>query len=139
MTTITLAGIEFNNFGCNNYSNGMELVTVTYPPKDLVQRVLNKEIFGRWASPKEINGVKGMKLTTKYIFLNPSAPCCEDEFFGVLGTEEQYQEFYKQQADSQIAKHMIAKFGTRNWPEKEITDAYEEALRKGYKDWWDLP
>lgn len=138
MTTTTLKGIEFNNFGDNNYSEGMELVTVTNPPKDLVQRVLNKEIFGTWVAPKKHEGHNCVQKTIKYVFLNPSAPCCDDEFFGLLGTIEQYQKVYKQQVDSQIAKHMVDKFGCRNWPEREITDAYEEALRKGYKDWWDL-
>jgi hypothetical protein len=32
---------------------------------------------------------------------------------------------------------MVAKFGWNNWPDREITDAYEAELRKNYKDWWE--
>ena len=134
MEKLTLNNVEFNWFGTNNYSNGMELVTVTNPSKDLVQRVLNKEIFGTWASPTPS---KAVKFTKKFVFLNPSAPCGDFEFFGVLGTEEQYNKFYKTQVDAQIANAMIEKFGWSDWPEREITKAYEAELRKNYKDWWE--
>lgn len=117
MNKFTINGIEFNNFGSNNYSGGMELITVTNPPKDLVKRVLVGEFYG--------------------VYLNPSSPCNDFEFFGVLGSKEQYEKFYHDQKDSQIAKAMINKFGWNNWPDEKVTDAYEEELRKNYKDWWE--
>ena len=123
MKKFTINGIEFNNFGSNNYSNGMELVTVTNPPKGLIGRVLVRVEPG-----------------FENIWLNPSAPCNDFEFFGVLGTEEQYSEFYKKQREAQIAKLLIKKFGS--WAEiaeldnEEFKEAKEE-IESAYKDWWE--
>lgn len=82
-------GVKFTNFGSNTYSEGMELVAtslddVGYPIEDLVKKVLNGEFHGIW--------------------LNPSAPCTKEEFFGVFGTREQYEEFYRTQHAIQILK-----------------------------------
>ena len=115
MEKMLINGIEFNNFGSNNYSDGMELVTVYPCYKGMIQDVLDGKYPG--------------------IYLNPSAPCSE-EFFGVFGTEEQYRELYKHQVDCQISKKMIKKFGIFNWPDPEITREYEKKLREEYKDWW---
>lgn len=117
MKKFMINGVEFNNFGPNNYSDGMELVTVTNPPKDFVKKVLAGEFYG--------------------IYLNPSAPCCSDEFFGVFGTKEQYSEFYKDQKEACIGKAMCEKFGYTHWPDPLITTRYERDLRKNYKDWWE--
>lgn len=97
----------------------MKLITSTDRPQEILEKVKSKE-YGFYN-----------------IWLNPSAPCNDFEFFGVLGTEEQYKEFYQNQRNSQISKKMIEKFGWNNWPDREITDAYEKELRKNYKDWWD--
>lgn len=115
MKKTIINGVAFNNFGSNNYSDGMELITLYPCPDNMVQDVLDGKYPG--------------------VYLNPSAPCRE-EFYGVLGTEEQYKELYRNQADSQISKKMIAKFGWNNWPDPEITRAFEKELRKDYKDWW---
>ena len=118
MKKITINGIEFNNFGSNNYSCEMELITVTNPPKGLVGRVL-----------------AGAEPGFENIWLNPSAPCNEFEFFGVLGTHEQYKKFYQSQKEAQIGKAMVNKFGFGCWPDEAFT--YEKELRKNYKDWWE--
>lgn len=119
MEKINIAGYEFNNFGSNNYSNGMELITSTDRPLEIIEKVKLQE-------PGFEN-----------IWFNPSAPCSKFEFFGFLGSEEQYKETYQEQVDAQIGKAMCDKFGWNNWPEKSITDAYEKELRENYKDWWD--
>ncbi len=119
MKKTNIAGYEFNNFGSNNYSNGMELITSTDRPLEIIEKVKLQE-------PGFEN-----------IWFNPSAPCSEFEFFGLLGSQEEYEKTYKEQVDAQIGKSMCDKFGWRNWPDKEITDAYEAELRKNYKDWWE--
>lgn len=118
MEKFTINGIEFNNFGSNNYSDGMELISCTNPPKDLIQRVLDNEFHG--------------------IYLNPSAPCSDFEFFGLFGTKEQYQKAYKNQKEAKIAKAMCEKFGYSNWNVDPLVPArYERDLRDNYKDWWE--
>jgi hypothetical protein len=119
MEKFSLEGYIFCDFGTNNYSNGMRLITSTDRPQEILEKVKSK-------APAFYN-----------VWLNPSAPCQEDEFFGFLGTKEQYEKTYKEQVDSQIAAAMVAKFGWNNWPDREITDAYEAELRKNYKDWWE--
>lgn len=119
MLTINIEGYEFCNFGKNNYSNEMELITSTDRPSEILQKVKNKE-------PGFEN-----------IWLNPSAPCSTSEFFGFLGTEEQYKQVYRNQKKTQISKKMIDKFGWSNWPSREITEAYECGLLANYKDWWE--
>lgn len=115
MKKMIINGVEFCNFGSINYSDGMELVTA-YPCYDgMVQDVLDGKYPG--------------------VYLNPSAPCGE-EFFGVFGTERQYRELYKHQVDCQISKKMIDEFGWKDWPDVEITRAYEKKLQEEYKDWW---
>lgn len=120
MKKFTINGVEFNNFGPNNYSDGMELITVNNPPKDFVQRVLKGEFYG--------------------IYLNPSAPCCEDEFFGVFGTSEQYEKFYRNQRDCQVSKILMAKFGGLEGLQKASREEYSKAREDSYneyKDWWE--
>lgn len=119
MEKLVINGYTFNNFGENNYSNGMQLITSTDRPTEILEKVKLQE--------------PGFEC----VWFNPSAPCNDFEFFGVLGTEEQYKEFYQNQRDSQISKKMIEKFGWNNWPDKEITDAYEDELIANYKDWWE--
>lgn len=118
MEKINIAGYEFNNFGSNNYSNGMELITSTDRPSEIIEKV-------KFQEPGFEN-----------IWLNPSAPCTEFEFFGLLGTEEQYRQVYQNQKNAQIAGKMIDKFGWNDWPSYEITEAYENELLANYKDWW---
>lgn len=121
MKKFTINGIEFESYGSNNYSCGMELVSVgtnsSEESENLTRRVLNGEFPG--------------------IFLNPSSPYYDDEFFAVFGTKEQYEKFYTNQKNSQISKRMIDKFGWGLWPSPKVTNAYETELRKNYKDWWE--
>lgn len=119
MEKLVINGYTFNNFGENNYSNGMQLITSTDRPTEILEKV------------------KLQEPGFEYVWFNPSAPCNDFEFFGVLGTKEQYEKTYKEQVNSQIGKAMCDKFGYKNWPDKSITDAYEDELRKNYKDWWE--
>lgn len=118
MEKITINDVVFCNFGSNNYSEGMELVS-SYPCNpQLVEDVL----LGRYS------------LGERRVFLNPSAPC-GSEFFGVLGTEEQYKNLYKEQRDAQIAKKVLSMVDMGASDEQ-----WREAQRKAeeeYQDWWD--
>lgn len=67
MNTITINDVTFNDFGANNYSNGMHLVSAYPMPDNMIKDVLAGKYPG--------------------IYLNPSAPC-NNEFFGVFGTPE---------------------------------------------------
>ena len=122
MKKINIAGYEFNNFGSNNYSNGMELITSTDKPLEIIKKVKLQE-------PNFEN-----------IWFNPSAPSNDEEFFGVLGTKEQYSEFYKRQREAQIAELLLKKFGS--WAEivhldnEEFEEAKKE-IESTYKDWWE--
>ena len=68
------------------------------------------------------------------VYLNPSAPWTEEEAFCVLGTEEQYKEFYERQRDAQISKRIV-NGGYLNAPISEYREA-KAAIEKDYKDWW---
>lgn len=122
MKTFKINGVVFNDFGANNYSNGMHLITA-YPIDNMAQFV------------KDV-------LAGKYpgVFLNPSANCSHStEFFGVWGTKEQYQELYKCQRDAQIAVRVIDALGG---PHGMLTagDArfhqVQTQVTESYKDWW---
>lgn len=115
MNKTIINGVEFNNFGANNYSDGMELISLYPCPSDLVQRVLNKEFEG--------------------VYLNPSAPC-GSEFFGVLGSEEQYKQFYAHQKNALIGGKMVEKFGFNTVAPQEW-EAYKAEVENSYKDWWE--
>lgn len=115
MDTITINGVTFNDFGVNNYSNGLHLVSVYPMPANIVQDVLDGKYPG--------------------IHLNPSAPCTS-EFFGVFGTsEEQYAEFYKNQRQSQISSQLIARLGF-NFDDPHYHEIKAE-IEANYKDWWE--
>ena len=119
-------GVVFNDFGPNNYSDGMHCITA-YPIENMDQFV--KDVLAG-----EYPGV----------FLNPSANCkSSSEFFGVWGTPEQYEVFVKHQRDSQIASRVIAHYGgdihefarRANYdPEEYELISKEETAN--YKDWW---
>ena len=119
MEKLNIAGYEFNNFGSNIYTYRMKLIASTDRPSEIVEKVKRKE-------PGFEN-----------IWLNPSAPCSISEFFGFLGTEEQYKQVYRSQKEAQIADKMIDKFGWNDWPSREITEAYRAELLANYKDWWE--
>lgn len=118
MEKIIINNVEFCNFGANNYSGGMELITCYPMPENMVEDVLQGKYPG--------------------VYLNPSAPCGE-EFFGLLGTPEQYEEVYKKQRECQISKAAVAKAGgfaaMREMPHEEWR-AIETQCENEYKDWW---
>ena len=114
MQTIEINGVKFNDFGTNNYSCGMRLISLYPMPKGMVKDVLRGEYPN--------------------VYLNPSAPCTS-EFFGVYGTSEQYKEFYENQRDSCIAAQLVERINWNfNHPQyREIKTEVENS----YRDWWD--
>lgn len=113
MDKIIINGVTFTDFGSNNYSNGMHLVSCSTFPENIIEDVLNGKYPNLW--------------------LNPSAPC-DSEFYGVYGTEEQYREFYNRQKEAQISKRILSQLHLAATP-KEWMAAKEEA-EASYKDWW---
>mgnify|MGYP003412077003 FL=1 len=113
MKTIEINGMEFTDFGANNYSCGMHLVSAAME-NDLIWKVLHRHYPG--------------------IYLNPSAPCDGDTFYGVFGTEEQYAEFYKVQREAQIAKITFERLHV-NYSDLDFYKAKQNAT-KCYFDWW---
>lgn len=125
MDKFTYNGVEFCNFGSNNYSNGMECITCYPMPDNFIQRVLNGEFHGIW--------------------LNPSADCSDGtEFYGVFGTAEQYyglneDGFLYKQRESQIAKryfNLLGGYQQARLADKEEQDSADAQARAEYVDWW---
>ena len=113
METITINNVTFNDFGTNNYSEGMRLISVYPMPDGIVEDVLN----GKYPN----------------VYLNPSAPC-DSEFFGVYGTPEQYKKLYHRQRKACIAQQVLEEI---DWDFNN--PQYEEInnrVNKEYKDWW---
>lgn len=119
MKKVTINGVEFNDFGANNYSNGMRLVTCYPMPENMISDVLAGKYKG--------------------VYLNPSARCSE-EFFGVLGTPEQYKTFKERQEESQISSRIINQAGGFHEFERLSLEEYrriEQEVRSAYKNWWE--
>lgn len=112
MNTITINGIEFNDLGTNNYSNGMRLVSIYPMPENIVADVL----AGKYPD----------------LYLNPSSPC-DSEFYGVYGTPEQYKEFYNDQRKSQICNQIIR---TIDFDDPYYSEKVAE-IESNYRDWWE--
>ncbi len=111
MKKFFLNGVEFTDFGTNNYSHGMHLITAYPMPAQMVEDVLNNKYPG--------------------VYLDPSAPCGE-EFFGLFGTEEQYTRLYEDQRKCQISCKMIPFL---RLPQEEFEEKWAE-FERTYKDWW---
>ena len=112
MNTIEINGTVFNNFGANNYSEGMELISIYPAPKNIVQDVLAGKYPG--------------------VYLNPSAKC-DSTFYGVLGTPEQYEKFYNRQREAQMSPQILSKVN-HDWSNYAEVRAEVESQ---YKDWWE--
>lgn len=112
MTRMCINGVNFIDFGSNNYSNGMHLISTG--AAITTEEVLNNEFPG--------------------VYLNPSAPWNELEAFCVFGTPEQYAEFYKRQREAQISKRLYEQggLGLPIYAYREL----REQIEKDYKDWW---
>lgn len=117
MEKLIIDGFEFNDFGANNYSEGMRLISAEN----------SEELMEAYK--------RGLSIGECQVFYNPSAPCTKHEFYGVFGLESDYQKFYKRQKEAQIAKKMLDKFGNRDVPIKEW-QAAEKEITDAYKDWW---
>ena len=119
MKHVTINGVEFCDFGPNNYSNGMRLITCYPMPENMIQDVLAGKYEG--------------------VYLNPSARCGE-EFYGVLGTPEQYKEFKERQEDAQISGLILGLAGGFDAFRKLPVEDYrrlEHEVRSSYKNWWE--
>lgn len=125
MEKFTYNGVEFCNFGSNNYSNGMECITCYPMPKNFIRRVLNGEFHGIW--------------------LNPSANCSDEtEFYGVFGTAEQYygnneDGFLYKQREAQIANKyfkLLGGYQLSRLASKEEQEIADSKARAEYVDWW---
>lgn len=112
MERFSVNGVWFVDFGSNNYSEGMHLVST-----------------GAAITPEEV-------LAGEFpgLYLNPSAPWTEDEAFLVSGTPEQYEKFYQNQVDAQISKKLCEQggLGLPIYAYRELRDQIES----DYKDWW---
>lgn len=120
MKKFTINGVEFCDFGPNNYTYGMHLVTAYPVDSNFFQEVLDGKYPG--------------------IFLNPSVDCRSSiEFFGVWGTPEQYEEFYRKQRDACISTAVIKACGgpdlMRDMEPKEFR-IVKDACTARYRDWW---
>lgn len=115
MKTIIINGTTFDNFGSNNYSCGMDLITCYPASNQLIKDVLAGKYPG--------------------VYLNPSAPC-STEFYGVYGTPEQYAQFYKRQREAQISRQVAEKVGW-NFAHPDFLSIQSE-VEATYKDWWEL-
>lgn len=119
MKKFNINGVEFCDFGPNNYSNGMHLVSCYPMPENMVADILAGKYPG--------------------VYLNPSAPC-NSEFYGVFGTEEQYAEFKSRQEKAQISKRIIDKAGGFDAFQQLPYEDYkviEQEVRSSYKNWWE--
>ena len=114
MDKFTINGVTFTDFGANNYSNGMHLVSAHHMPDNMVKEVLARKYPG--------------------IYLNPSQPCL-DTFFGVFGTPEQYKEFYSRQRGAQISFQLVARINF-NFDDPHYNEIKSE-IEANYKDWWE--
>lgn len=114
MKQFVINGVTFTDYGANNYTNGMHLVSVYPMPTNMVKDVLDGKYPG--------------------IYLNPSAPCI-DTFYGVFGTIEQYELFYNHQRDSQIARAIFDEISFDCSDETRIREVKIKCT-SNYIDWW---
>lgn len=112
MNKETINGIEYINFGSNNYSCGME--AVTFNPKDI--------------SPDEVAKLPGF-------FLHPGLEPNSHEIFALKGTLSQYLEFFKAVVDSKATKYAVGIFGLnpQSWDEFRET---EQRFKDRFKPWF---
>lgn len=125
MKQIKIRGIEMTDMGTTNNTHGMHLIYFygkdPLDVRSIVQAVKDGDIH--------------------CLYLNPSAPCTKFEFYGVMGTPEQYLEFYAEQKASIIATCLIEYFSGRDNFTADQLDPAEVAYMKeraeaNYEDWW---
>lgn len=103
--------VEATSFGVNNYSNGMELVTVS------------------------IDELTTNVLKTKGIFLNPTTKPSRTEIFCVLGTKAQYKGFRSQQLTAHYTREAIHMF---SMDDSTRVNQYAKDMAATHVDWWHL-
>ena len=121
MKKMNVNGVEFCNFGSNNYSYGMELISCSDIPDNFVQDVLAGKYPG--------------------VYLHPRMVVC-DEFYGFFGTKDQYEKVYKRQKGVSISEdidYYLVQWGTdlRHCEDLEYRKARKLA-EDNYEDWWQI-
>ena len=123
MKQIKIHGIEMTDMGTTNNTHGMHLIYFygkdPLDVRSIVQAIKDGDIH--------------------CLYLNPSAPCTELEFYGVMGTPEQYEEFYASQKESVIARQLIERFGGFDkfiHVDPVEMEAAKAEIEANYKDWW---
>lgn len=112
MNKETVNGIEYTNFGSNNYSRGME--AVIFDPKTI--------------TPEEVAKLPGF-------FLHPELEPNSREIFALKGTLLQYLEFFKAVVDSEATKYAVSIFGLnpQSWDEFHET---EQRFKDRFRPWF---
>ena len=118
MNKVIIHGVEAYNFGSNNYSFGMEAV-VFNPANVTVKQI------------KEMDGV----------FLHPTCKPNRLEIFALLGTQEQFDEFYPSCVSSEMTKlyynslnHVLPEYEDREAWTKINEDI--DALIESFVPWY---
>lgn len=110
--------IEFDNYGINNYSNGMECIVFNHKNTTL-QTIIN----------------------LPNIFLNPILKPNSLEVFAFKGTQQQYNKLHGQLIESYCTKQAFDKIGRPDFKDVEAWDKineYKEDLIKNFVSWVDL-
>lgn len=112
MNKETVNGIEYTNFGSNNYSRGLE--AVSFDPKDI--------------TPEEVSKLPGF-------FLHPSLEPNSCEIFALKGTFPQYLEFLKVVVDVKATEYAVSIFGLnpQSWDEFRET---EQRFKDRFRPWF---
>ena len=118
MKKITINGHVADNFGSNNYSHGMEAIVFS-PTTTTIEQVK--------ALPN--------------VFLHPTVTPNSYEIFALLGTQEQFDEFFKSAKEAYCSKEAVQRCG--GIPEYDDQDAWtkihnlEDKLWDGFKPWYE--
>lgn len=112
MQKSTINGIEYTNFGSNNYSRGME--AVTFDPKDI--------------TPEEVAKLPGF-------FLHPGLKPNSHEIYALKGTLPQYLEFFKAVVDSEATRYAVCihSLNPQSWDEFHET---EQRFKDRFRPWF---
>ena len=117
MKTIKIGKYEVTSFGVNNYSCGMEAITIK--TKDI--------------SINEVQELDG-------VYLHPTLEPDSIDIYCLLGTAEQFKEFYNSCVQSYSVKQAVKDLGMPNKSDDDkwslITDHSEE-IRTKFVPWYD--
>ena len=118
MEKLTINGHVADNLGSNNYSHGMEVIVFS-PTTTTIEQV------------KELPNV----------FLHPRIKPDAEDIFALLGTQEQFDEFFRSAKQSYCSKEAIRRCG--GIPEEDDDNTWdkihqlEEKLWDSFKPWYE--